>query len=142
MEKNSNTQIDRNQLESTDSNPEVKEFVTRPTQNRRRRRKKKSFWRKYGLLVSTGVFLVIFVLAIILGIFVCKLPVITVVLIVIIETALTILLREVPLWSHILMVFVNILTGLVFQMTLFMVLGAIVYAAGVFVLFNLVKNGY
>lgn len=140
-EKNGNNAGD---MEFLDVEPEIKEFIrksdaqTKRTrkidekktlQRKRRKRQggsKEPLWLIGAACISLAVLLC--------GIFLLKLPVITVVLVIILELILSACLCRSPIWLHGLILLLQIVLGILFHMPLFMLLACAVYLAGIWVL--------
>lgn len=126
----------KNDLEFLETEPEVKEFVRRTQTNRmnqsrtlqKKRRKREADYRQW---IWLALFCIVWLVAVICGITICDTPVITVILVAVLETALFLCLCRSPIWLHGLVVVLNIVLGIIFQRWLFMILASIIYIAGV-----------
>ncbi len=85
---------------------------------------------------------VLALLAIMIGIFASKMPVVAVCVIVIFQVAFVILLDENPIWLHLVVFALDIIAGLFTHHALFMLFAALVYIGGVAVLEVLQRISY
>lgn len=74
---------------------------------------------------------VVFLAVILCGIFWLRLWLVPVLLVAVLEVVLALCLCRSPLWLHGLVIVLNIVLGVVFQMALYMVLASLIYGAGV-----------
>ena len=85
-------------------------------------------WFALGIILDIGLILA--------GIFLCKEPLLTVLLVVGIESALAICLSKAPFWIHGMVVVANIILGVMFQMWFFMLVVSIIYAIGILLIYK------
>ena len=71
---------------------------------------------------------------ILLGTLVCRVPVVAVCSIVVIETLLAACLHNLPIWLHAVVIAAEILSGVIFERALFMGIEAVLYLAAIFAL--------
>ncbi|MCR5388353.1 MAG: hypothetical protein K6E56_03805 [Lachnospiraceae bacterium] len=93
-------------------------------------------------LCVLGLYAVLALLAIIIGIFASKMPVVAVCVIVIFQVAFVILLDENPIWLHLIVFALDVIAGLFTHHALFMLFAALVYIGGVVVLEILQRISY
>lgn len=80
------------------------------------------------------------VIAVILvGMLACKVQVVAVCAIVVIETLLAACLHNLPIWLHAVVIAAEILSGIIFKRALFMVIEAVLYLAAIFAL-NVIRQ--
>lgn len=77
---------------------------------------------------------------ILLGTLVCRVPVVAVCSIVVIETLLAACLHNLPIWLHVVVIAAEILSGIIFERALFMVIEAVLYLAAIFAL-KVIRQG-
>lgn len=82
-----------------------------------------------------GCFLGVSVVMILIGYIVLQVPIVPVCTIVILEALLSALLNRIPLWVHGLVVIAQIVAGIVFGETVFMILMVVVYITAVALLY-------
>lgn len=82
-------------------------------------------------LIALCTFGVIAVVIILLGIMLCKLPVIAVCTIVILETAIAMCLHNLPIWLHGLVIIAELIAGVLCGQMLFILFAAIVYIGAI-----------
>ena len=87
-------------------------------------------------------FALVLIAVIVCGILLCKNPVATVILVSILETLLAGCLCKSPVWLHGLVIVLNVVLGIIFHVTVFMILACVVYLAGILVLHVLEKEAY
>lgn len=83
--------------------------------------------------------LLLLLAVVLLGILLCRTPVITVLLVVSLEVVLAVSLCRSPVWLHGAVLLLNIILGIVFHFTGFMLLACLIYLAGIWVLHVLGK---
>ena len=86
-----------------------------------------------SMLILFGVIVAV-LLVILVSIITLEVPVVPVCVIVLIEAALAVCLHDVPIWLHGLVVIAQIVAGILCGATVFMVLCALVYIAGILAL--------
>lgn len=86
-----------------------------------------------SMLILFGVIVAV-LLVILVSIITLEVPVVPVCVIVLIEAALAVCLHDVPIWLHGLVVIAQIVAGIFCGATVFMVLCALVYIAGILAL--------
>ncbi len=125
---------EKKELQMTDNEPVLKEFV-------KKSKDQKSFieeWKKKisdnSHLLWLAGFVLVFAAVILVGILLCKAPAATMILTAILEAALSLCLCRTPVWLHGLVLAANILLGVIFHLTVLMLLACLVYLAGVFLL--------
>ena len=148
MSKTGNT--DRSKETAIGNVPEVKEFVSKTARDGSSVRKKaarakkayvkktvidywKQLWENQSLLAICG-YVVAVAVVIILSLFVCKLPVVAVCFIVLIDTLMAVCLDNLPVWLHGIVMVAQIVAGAIFAQILFMVMSAILYLLAILVL--------
>lgn len=82
-------------------------------------------------LIVVGAFAMITVVMILLGIMTCKLPVVMVCVVVLLETAIAVCLHNLPIWLHCVVLLAEIITGVFCGQVLFMVCAGVVYAMAI-----------
>lgn len=82
-------------------------------------------------LIAICSFVIVTVVMILLGIMVCKLPVVTVCIIVILETGIAMCLHNCPIGVHFLMFAAALVAGILCEQILFIIFAEIVYAMAV-----------
>lgn len=85
-------------------------------------------WITFGIVLEVALILA--------GIFLCQEPLTTVLLIIIIENALAVCLSKAPLWLHGIVVFANVVLGIVFSMLLFMGVVSVIYIIGILFIYK------
>ncbi|MDD6307640.1 MAG: hypothetical protein PUA75_12025 [Clostridiales bacterium] len=83
-----------------------------------------------SMLILFGVIVAV-LLVILVSIITLKMPVVPICVIVLIEAALAACLHDVPIWLHGLVVIAQIVAGVLCGVTVFMILCALVYIAGI-----------
>lgn len=83
--------------------------------------------------------LLLLLAVVLLGILLCRTPVITVLLVVLLEVVMAVSLCRSPVWLHGAVLLLNIILGVVFHFTGFMLLACLIYLAGIWVLHVLGK---
>lgn len=86
-------------------------------------------------IVVMGIFVVMAVAMILVGFLACKVPLVAVCSIVILEALLAALLNKIPIWVHGILVIAQIVAGIIFGKVIFMILMAVVYVAAVLMLY-------
>lgn len=86
-----------------------------------------------SMLILFGVIVAV-LLVILVSIITLEVPVVPVCVIVLIEAALAVCLHDVPIWLHGLVVIAQIVAGILCGATVFMILCALVYIAGILAL--------
>lgn len=86
-------------------------------------------------IVVMGIFIVIAVAMILIGFLACKVPLVSVCTIVILEALLAALLNKIPIWVHGILVIAQIVAGIIFGKAVFMILMAVVYVAAILLLY-------
>ena len=86
-----------------------------------------------GVLILFGVFAVV-LFVVLFSMIKLDMSVVPVCVIVVIEAALAVCLHDVPIWLHGLVVIAEIVVGALCEVTLFMVLCAVVYVVGILAL--------
>lgn len=123
-------------LEFLDTEPVVKEFVRRTEISRmnskrtlqKKRRKRQANYNQWLWLAG---FFIVWIAVVICGIALCKASAVTVILVAILEAALSMCLCRSQIWLHGLVVILNIVLGIVFHLTVFLILASLIYLAGV-----------
>lgn len=82
-------------------------------------------------LLAVCIFGVIAIVVILLGIMACKLPVVAVCTIVVIETAMAICLHNLPIWVHALVIIAELIVGVLCGQMVFIVLAVVLYGAAI-----------
>lgn len=85
-------------------------------------------------LIAICSFAVITVIMILLGIMMCKLPVVMVCSIIILETAIALCLQNLPVWVHGVVLVAELIAGILCEQIVFIILAGIVYAAAILAL--------
>ena len=117
--------------------PEIREFTRKTKDN-----KKKSLEPGSQLWIWPAGFALVLIAVIVCGILLCKNPIATVILVSILETLLAGCLCKSPVWLHGLVIVLNVVLGIIFHVTVFMILACVVYLAGILVLHVLEKEAY
>lgn len=123
-------------LEFLDTESVVKEFVRRPETGRmnskrtlqKKRRKRQDDYSQWLWLAG---FCIVWIAVVICGIALCKTSAVTVILVAVLEVALSMCLCRSQIWLHGLVVVLNIVLGIVFKLTGFMILASLIYLSGV-----------
>ena len=103
-------------------------------------RKLRDFLENRAAICLCG-FCLIAVLTIILGITVFHMPVLTVVLVLLIETGMAACLHNLPVWLHVIVLVAQILLGGLVSQVAYMILAVLCYGLGIFTLkFEAEKN--
>lgn len=123
-------------LEFLDTDPVLKEFVRRPEisrMNRKRtlRKKRRKRQADHSQWLWLAGFCIVWLAVVICGIALCKASAVTVILVAILEAALSMCLCRSPIWLHGLVVVLNIVLGIVFYQLVFLILVSLIYLAGV-----------
>ncbi len=87
-----------------------------------------------GNYVIPAVFCLVFLAAVLAGMFLLKLSVVTVCVILVLESLIGICLHDMPIWVHGLEVLISIVAGVIFGQTVFMIIGAVIYIAAILAL--------
>lgn len=117
----------------------IEEFKTSRVKNvTQRSAYAKSVYSNYVIPVS---FCLVFLLAVLAGMFWLNLPVVFVCVVLVLEAMIGICLHNVPVWVHGMEVIISILAGIIFDKTAFMVIGAFIYIASILVLHMLNQKG-
>ena len=133
---------------ATERDAVVKEFVSKGnrTDLKKKAAKAKHAYVKKSIQFSVAEFLAkksflalaVYALAVIavilLSVFVCKIPVVALCFIVVIETMLAACLHDLPVWLHVVVVAAQLVCGIIFDKALFMLIEAALYLAAIFVL--------
>lgn len=85
-------------------------------------------------LIAICSFAVITVIMILLGIMMCKLPVVMVCSIIILETAIAMCLHNLPIWVHVMVLAAELIAGILCSQIVFIILAGIVYATAILAL--------
>ncbi len=119
---------------------EIKEFISntgkRPRKNLSRRRKRKT----EEQVTAIAGFVLMTVIFIVVGIFACKMPVVLVCVIALLEVLLAKCFYNLPIFLHILVVVAQIVAGVIGGQVLFALLAALVYFISVIVLCYLYRT--
>ena len=139
-------EMNKNTAENMDdlhTEPEIKEFMHKPDAGKNaglfrqliqgERKVKVQPW-----MWAAG-FAVVLLAVILCGILLCKAPAVTVIIVSILEALLAICLCQSPIWLHGLVVVVNVVLGIIFHVTIFMILACLVYLAGILVIHVLAR---
>ena len=86
-----------------------------------------------SMLILFGI-IVVSLAVILVSILVLNMPVVPVCVIVLLEAGLAVCLHDVPIWLHAVVVIAQIVVGILCSMTVFMILCAVLYVAGIFAL--------
>ncbi|MGN0341338.1 MAG: hypothetical protein ACI4DO_00940 [Roseburia sp.] len=131
---------------------EIKEFLSKGTDEKRKKKiilvKKETSSKKHSsdisrklrdfvenrALVCLSGFVLLALLTIILGIAVFHIPVLTVVLVVLIEAGMAACLHNLPIWLHGLVLVAQVLLGGIVSQIVFMILAVLCYVLGIFTL--------
>lgn len=135
-------------LEFLELEPEIKEFVRKTSTespftahlkpqgvsqkqiiNRKRRARARARRTRMSPLLAMLILLAAVLCTALCGILWLKLPASTVILVIILEEALAVCLRNTPVWLHLLVIVGNIVLGVFFGMTVFLLLANLVYLA-------------
>lgn len=125
------------ETKAVNTEPEIKEFTRKSKDS-----KKKNFEPDSQPWMWPAGFALVLILVILCGILLCKDPVATVIIVSILETMLAGCLCKSPVWLHGLVVVFNVVLGIIFHVTVFMILSSIIYLAGILVLHALDKEAY
>lgn len=87
-----------------------------------------------GNYVIPAVFCLVFLAAVLAGMFLLNLSVVTVCVILVLESLIGICLHDMPIWVHGLEVLISIVAGVIFGQTVFMIIGAVIYIAAILAL--------
>lgn len=94
----------------------------------------------YENYLILAVFGITFFVAILLGMFLLKLPVVLVCIILVLESVIGICLHDMPIWVHGIEIMISIVAGIVFGQTVFMIIGALIYIAAILALHFMSKQ--
>lgn len=87
-----------------------------------------------GNYVILTAFCLVFLAAVLAGMFLLNLSVVLVCVILVLESLIGICLHDMPIWVHGLEVLISIVAGVIFGQTVFMVIGAVIYIAAILAL--------
>ncbi len=87
-----------------------------------------------GNYVIPAVFCLVFLAAVLAGMFLLNLSVVMVCVILVLESLIGICLHDMPIWVHGLEVLISIVAGVIFGQTVFMIIGAVIYIAAILAL--------
>lgn len=87
-----------------------------------------------GNYVIPAVFCLVFLAAVLAGMFLLNLSVVTVCVILVLESLIGICLHDMPIWVHGLEILISIVAGVIFGQTVFMIIGAVIYIAAILAL--------
>lgn len=87
-----------------------------------------------GNYIILTAFCIVFLAAILAGMFLLDLSVVFVCVILVLESLIGICLHDMPIWVHGLEVLISIVAGVIFGQTVFMVIGAGIYIAAILAL--------
>lgn len=87
-----------------------------------------------GNFVIPAVFCLVFLAAVLAGMFLLNLSVVTVCVILVLESLIGICLHDMPIWVHGLEILISIVAGVIFGQTVFMIIGAVIYIAAILAL--------
>lgn len=90
--------------------------------------------RGYQNYVIPGIFCLVFLVAVLVGMFVLKIPVVLICVILVLESVIGICLHHMPIWVHGLEMLISIVAGIIFGQTVFMIIAALIYIAAVLAL--------
>ena len=119
--------VEISEFKRSDTRREIKEYQLQEG------KKRKEFF-CILLLFAAG-----FLAAILLGLFVFRLSVVTVCITLVVEAVIAVCLHDEPVWVHGLEMLIGIGAGIAFQEPLFMVLGALVYLGVILALHEMKK---
>lgn len=94
----------------------------------------------YENYLILAVFGITFFVAILLGMFLLKLPVVLVCIILVLESVIGICLHDMPIWVHGIEIMISIVAGIIFGQTVFMIIGALIYIAAILALHFMSKQ--
>lgn len=109
----------------------IEEFKT--SSPGRRRMPKKNKWEEYRRFVILGLFALAFLLAVLAGILLLDLPVISVCVILVLEVLIGVCLHGTPVWLHGLEMMAGLVAGGIFGKPAFMVIASLMYLLSIFV---------
>lgn len=89
----------------------------------------------YGNYVIPVLFSLVFLLAVLAGMFWMNLSVVSVCMILVLEAMIGICLHDSPIWVHGIEVMISIGAGIIFDKTAFMVMGAFIYIIAILSLY-------
>lgn len=127
-----------NEKSKSTTEPKISEFKTRsdhgraPTKTQIESQIKQTL--SGGQLMSLGIYALLSVIVILISILALDLPVVSVCLIVIIETLLAACLHKIQLWLHGSVVIAQIICGVMFAQTIFILLSVLLYIAAIIAL--------
>lgn len=132
-------------LEFLDTETVVKEFVRRPGTSRmnskrtlqKKRRKRQADHSQWLWLAG---FCIVWLAVVICGIALCKASAVTVILVAILEAALSLCLCRSQIWLHGLVIILNIVLGIIFHLTVFLILVSLIYLAGVILMHCVIEK--
>ena len=88
----------------------------------------------------SAVFVAGFLIAVLLGLFVFRLPVVLVCTVLVLETVIAVCLHNEPVWIHGVEMVVGIGAGMVFGEPVFMIVGALVYFGAILALHGMTRE--
>ncbi len=92
----------------------------------------------FGILHSVWLYLALLLVAaglsLWVGLALLHIPLLTAVVVVVVEAVLAFFLRETPVWLHLLVLILNVALGVIFSFVAFMLLASLIYLAAIFAL--------
>ena len=118
---------------------EIKEFRSQSTNEKRKKKSEGYSWKLREFLENRAAiclcaFCLAAVLTMILGIVVFQIPLLTVVLVLLIETGMAACLHNLPVWLHVVVLVAQILLGGLVSQVVFMILAVLCYGLVIFTL--------
>lgn len=96
--------------------------------------------KKYKNYLIPAAYGVAFLLAVLAGMFLLDLPVVSVCVILVLEALIGVCLHDTPIWVHGIEIILNIVVGIIFKQTVFMIVGAGMYLVTILALYFMRKQ--